>query len=136
MAGGGVYTFSGTVAVASTATVNYASPATSGSISYQPVPDFATNISAGPADEAGQLLNFIVTFDHPELFAPGGAPAISPTGVLSYTPAPTGSDPSTVTVKLHDNGGNANGGNDMSAPQTFKLAVRIRSPSSPRRRTS
>src|SRR5690606_26839584 len=47
----------------------------------------ATDILAGPADEAGQVLGFDITGnDNPGLFS--AAPTISPAGVLSATPAP------------------------------------------------
>src|SRR5204863_8828148 len=50
-------------------------------------------------------------------------PSISPDGTLTYTsPARRSSDP-TVTVRLHDNGGTANGGSDTSLPQTFTITV-------------
>ncbi|MEA3208376.1 MAG: large repetitive protein, partial [Chthoniobacter sp.] len=90
----------------------------------QAVAHFATGISPGPADESGQNLDFIVTFDHAELFAAGAGPTISPTtGDLIYTPAPDASGTSTVKVMLHDNGGTSNGGIDTSAPQTFTISV-------------
>src|SRR5205814_2303317 len=43
---------------------------------------WAAGISAGPADEAGQHLNFLVSNDHPELFAT--QPAVALDGTLSY----------------------------------------------------
>ena len=52
----------------------------------QTVTPWATAISAGPPDEAGQTLTFQVTNDtNAALFAAG--PAVSPTGVLTFTPA-------------------------------------------------
>src|SRR5690606_4754795 len=52
----------------------------------QTVNPWATAISAGPADESGQTLTFNVTGNTtPALFST--APAVSPTGVLTYTPA-------------------------------------------------
>lgn len=92
----------------------------SGTAGPQSVP-WATGISAGPADEAGQTLNFNITGNtNPALFSAG--PAISPTGVLSYTPVNT-SGSAILTVTLQDNGGTANGGIDTSAPQTFTITV-------------
>src|SRR5262249_43670296 len=35
----------------------------------QSVPNWATNISAGPPDEAGQALNFVVSNNNPSLFS-------------------------------------------------------------------
>ena len=87
----------------------------------QSVPNWATNISAGPADEAGQLVDFRVLADNAALFAI--APAVSPSGTLTYTPAANANGTASVTVQLHDNGGTANGGVDTSAPQTFTISV-------------
>ena len=87
----------------------------------QSVPNWATAISAGPANEAGQQLTFDVTNDNPALFA--AAPAVSPDGTLTYTPAAEASGTAVVTVTLRDNGGTANGGDDTSDPQTFNITV-------------
>ncbi len=87
----------------------------------QTVANWATAISAGPPNEAGQLLNFIVSSTNPSLFSV--APAINPSGTLTYTPATNASGSATVTVQLHDNGGTANGGEDTSAAQTFTITV-------------
>jgi hypothetical protein len=82
---------------------------------------WATDISAGPADEAGQALDFIVSNDSPSLFS--AQPAVAPNGTLNFTPAPDANGVATVTVKIHDNGGIANGGVDTSAAQTFTIDV-------------
>ncbi len=88
----------------------------------QVVAPWATAIAAGPPGEAGQALDFIVTAnDNAALFAAG--PAISPAGVLSYTPAPNANGVALITVVLHDDGGSANGGVDTSPPQTFSITV-------------
>src|SRR5207237_134773 len=87
----------------------------------QTVIGWATGITAGPADEAGQHLNFVVSTDHPELFA--SQPSVAVDGTLSYTPAPNANGSATVTVALHDDGGTANGGSDTSVAQTFHIAV-------------
>ena len=85
------------------------------------VTGWATSISAGPSDESGQSLTFIVTNDNSGLFA--SPPGVAPNGTLSYTLAATGSGTALVTVKLADNGGTANGGADTSGPQTFTITV-------------
>ncbi len=86
------------------------------------VSNFATNLSAGPSDEAGQTLSFQVTNnDNPGLFAAG--PAISPSGTLTYTGAPDANGSATITVVLKDNGGTANGGKDTSTPQPFTITI-------------
>jgi hypothetical protein len=88
----------------------------------QSVANWATNISAGPADESGQTLTFLVTGNtNPGLFSAG--PAVSPTGTLTYTPAPDANGSASITIVLKDNGGTANGGQDTSAPQTFTITV-------------
>src|SRR5262249_1418084 len=88
----------------------------------QTVPNWATAISAGPADEAAQTVAFSVTGNsNAALFAV--APAVSPTGTLTYTPAATANGSATITLVLKDNRGTANGGVDTSAPVTFLIVV-------------
>lgn len=104
------------------------------------VPNFATGLSPGPANESSQKLDFAssvsyqITRGDPNLFSAPGAqpPTITivtdpvsglPTGTLTYTPAPGLTGTATVTVQLHDNGGTANGGVDLSPPQTFTIDV-------------
>jgi VCBS repeat-containing protein len=87
----------------------------------QTVSGWATNVSAGPSNESGQTLNFIVTNDNSALFAV--QPAVSPTGTLAYTPALNMNGSAIVTVQIHDDGGTANGGVDTSVSQTFFLTV-------------
>jgi CSLREA domain-containing protein len=82
---------------------------------------WATAISAGPPDESGQVLNFIVTNNNNSLFSV--QPAISPNGTLTYTSAPDANGTATVSVKLHDDGGTANGGVDTSAQVQFTITV-------------
>ena len=82
---------------------------------------WATAISAGPSNESGQTVDFLVSNDNNGLF--GTQPAISPAGTLTYTPAANASGSATVTVRIHDNAGTANGGADTSAPQTFTITV-------------
>lgn len=82
---------------------------------------WATGISAGPANEAGQTLNFLVSNDNNGLFF--AQPAVSPSGVLTFTTAPNAFGSATVTVTLQDNGGTANSGVDTSGPQVFTITV-------------
>jgi len=94
-------------------------PEDSGLVTTNP---WATAISAGPADEAGQTLTFNVSNDNNALFAV--QPAIAADGTLTFTPAPDQNGTATVTVTLQDNGGTANGGADTSAPPaTFTITV-------------
>lgn len=87
----------------------------------QTVPNWATGISAGPVNESGQTVSFLVTNNNNALFS--AQPAVSSTGTLTYTPAAGASGSATVTVQAKDNGGTANGGADTSAPQTFTITV-------------
>ena len=87
----------------------------------QTVAGWATGLSAGPANESGQALNFIVTNNNNALFS--AQPAVSPTGTLTYTPAAAASGTATVSVRIHDDGTTANGGIDTSAVQTFTITT-------------
>ena len=86
----------------------------------QSVSGWATAISAGP-NEGSQAVDFIVSNTNNALFST--QPAVSPTGILSYTPAANANGAATVTVQIHDDGGTANGGVDLSAAQTFTITV-------------
>jgi hypothetical protein len=89
------------------------------------VNNWATNISAGPPDEAGQTLAFSLSIAG----TTGGltfssAPAISAaTGALSYTSAPDSNGTATISVTLSDNGSNAPPQQNTSAAQTFTITV-------------
>ncbi len=85
----------------------------------QTVPNWASNVSPGPADEAGQAVNFVVTTDNNALFSV--LPAISRAGTLTYTLATNAFGTANVSVAARDNGGTANGGQDTSAPITFSI---------------
>ena len=86
---------------------------------------WATDVSAGPANESGQTLSFFnVGNDNPaSLFS--SQPAIAANGTLSFHPGRErllfGS--AVVTVSLSDNGGTANGGDDPSDALTFPITV-------------
>jgi hypothetical protein len=54
----------------------------------QSVVGWATNISAGPANESGQTVTFTVTNNNNALFS--SQPAISSSGTLTYTPSSSG----------------------------------------------
>ncbi len=89
----------------------------------QSVPGWATAITRGPADEAGQAVSFTVTNSDNALFTLGGRPAVAADGTLTFTPATGAHGAATVTVRAVDDGGTANAGVDTSAPQTFTLTV-------------
>ncbi|KAA3650175.1 MAG: tandem-95 repeat protein [Proteobacteria bacterium] len=83
---------------------------------------WASSISAGPPDEAGQTLTFIITNnDNPALFSTG--PAVAANGDLSYTSAADANGVANITLVLMDDGGTANGGQDTSPPQSFMITV-------------
>ncbi|MEO8381418.1 MAG: Ig-like domain-containing protein, partial [Acidobacteriota bacterium] len=84
----------------------------------QVVSPWATSISPGPADEAGQTVFFSVSGNtNPSLFSV--APAVSPTGVLTYTPAPDANGTATLTLVLTDNGVPP----ETSVPRTFTITI-------------
>jgi hypothetical protein len=80
-----------------------------------------TNISAGPANESSQAVDFLVSNDNTALFS--SQPTIAANGTLSFTLASFGTGSATVTVRAHDDGGTDNGGVDTSAAQTFTITV-------------
>src|SRR5205823_290361 len=67
----------------------------------QTIAGWATGLSAGPSDESGQALNFIVSNNNNALFAV--QPAIAPNGTLTYTTTTSVTGSAVVTVQLHDN---------------------------------
>ena len=87
----------------------------------QTVAGWATNISAGPVNESGQNLTFVVTNDNNALFSV--QPAVAPDGTLTFTSASNVSGTATAMVVLRDNGGTSNGGVDTSVAQTFTITV-------------
>ena len=82
---------------------------------------WATHIVAGPPNESNQTVAFNVTNDSPQLFTI--QPTISPTGALTFWPAPYATGTANVTVALQDNGGTADGGQNTSATQTFSINI-------------
>ncbi|NUN96066.1 MAG: cadherin-like domain-containing protein [Candidatus Omnitrophica bacterium] len=88
----------------------------------QTVDPWATGISRGPADEAIQTVTFeVVGNTNSSLFAAG--PAVSSTGVLTFTTALNQVGSATITLQLVDSGGTANGGDNTSATASFVLSV-------------
>ena len=85
------------------------------------VPAFATGMSAGPADEAGQVLSFTISNSQPALFAVQPSVNVT-TGTLTYTPAVNRNGVATVTLVLHDNGDVLNGGVNATS-HTFTITV-------------
>ena len=87
----------------------------------QTVAAWATAISPGPG-EGSQTLLFVITDNtNPTLF--GTAPAVAANGTLTYTPAAGASGIASLTLRLTDDGGTANGGVNQSATQVFTITV-------------
>ena len=101
--------------------------------SAQTVAGWATNLSAGPANETdglcgllgatvcSQTVSFLASNDNMALFSV--QPAVGSNGTLTYTPAPNANGTATVMVTAQDTGGVLNSGIDTSAPQTFVITV-------------
>jgi hypothetical protein len=87
----------------------------------QSLTGWASSIAKGPANEAAQTIDFIVSNDNRGLFS--SQPAVADNGTLTFTPAANANGEATVSVKLNDNGGVANGGVDASATQSFTISV-------------
>ena len=88
----------------------------------QTLAGWAKNVSAGAADEPSQPLTFeILANTHPALFAAG--PSVDAGGRLNFTLAPNVEGSASVTIVLHDGGGTDRGGQDVSQPVTFVIAV-------------
>jgi hypothetical protein len=87
----------------------------------QTIPNWATAISPGPANESGQNITFQVTNDNNALFS--AQPAIAPNGTLTFTPALLALGTATVTVRVVDDGGTQHSGEDTSPPQTFTISL-------------
>jgi hypothetical protein len=81
---------------------------------------WATAISPGPPSEWGQTVSFSASNDNQALFS--AQPALSSSGLLSYTPAPAQSGSAVVTVVAKDDGGTANGGQDTTTV-TFTITI-------------
>jgi hypothetical protein len=92
----------------------------------QTVANWATLLSAGPANESAQTLRFLVSNNNAPLFA--AQPTVSPTGTLTYTPAANAVGAATVTAKIMDTGGTANGGVNASATVESGSASSTRTP--------
>lgn len=86
----------------------------------QTITGWATNMLAGPANEAAQTLAFSVSNNNTGLFS--AQPSLNAAGNLTFTPAPNAAGVATVTVTLTDNGGTTLGGIN-SFTQTFSITI-------------
>jgi hypothetical protein len=83
---------------------------------------WASGISTGPVDEAGQTVSFQITAnDNAALFAI--APAVTADGMLTFTPAGNRHGVAHLAVVAVDDGGTANGGQDTSGASTLTITV-------------
>jgi VCBS repeat-containing protein len=82
---------------------------------------FASSISPGPMDEAGQMVSFLVSNDNMGLFS--AQPSIDAAGNLTYAFAMDAFGSAKVTVQAKDTGGVMNGGVDTSAAQFFTITA-------------
>ncbi len=88
----------------------------------QSVPNWATAMSAGPANESAETFTFLITGNNnPGLFAAG--PTVSPGGDLTFTTTNDANGSAQIAVAVRDSGGTAYGGDDTSDPQTFTITV-------------
>lgn len=88
----------------------------------QAVAGFASGVSTGPADEAGQSIEALTTALDTDPNAIVSVIGIDVDGNLAYTLTGRGGT-ATIGVRARDNGGTADGGNDTSALQTFTITV-------------
>ena len=77
----------------------------------------------GPDNESDQVVEeyLVDTINNPGLFAV--APGVDTAGNLTYTPADDVFGSATFEVRVRDNGGIANGGENMSTAQSFTITV-------------
>ena len=87
----------------------------------QTVSGWASSLSKGTNDPSSQALTFTVTNANNSLFST--QPAISASGVLTFTSTANATGSATVSVVLADDGGTANSGDDTYATQTFTITV-------------
>ena len=94
--------------------------ATAGAGAY--LAPWATGISAGPADEAGQTVHFELDGTSNDAFF-DVLPAVDGAGTLSFTPGAGASGSVTVTFLAVDDAGTAGGGVDTSSPVVFEISI-------------
>lgn len=73
--------------------------------------------------EPDQRLNFVVTTNYSQMFAPGGEPDISAQGLLQFQTAQDAFGPVELYVTLRDDGGTEDGGRDYSETLTCLVVV-------------
>ena len=98
-------------------------PAVAEDVGAVSIPNWATFAPGGGVDEAPQtaLAYTVGAVSNGALFS--ALPSVAANGTLTYTPAANANGTSTFQVRVQDNGGVANGGVDLSDPQTFTITV-------------
>lgn len=88
----------------------------------QSTTSWVSSFSTGPADEASQTVQYsVATVSNPSLFSV--SPTVTAAGTLTFTPAANENGTSTIQVRIIDNGGTANGGDDRSNLQSYTITV-------------
>lgn len=81
---------------------------------------WAGSISVGPANESAQAPSFQLWTASSALFTV--QPAVSAGGVLTFTPAPNANGVAVVSATLYDDGGTADGGQNLNS-QSFTITI-------------
>jgi lysophospholipase L1-like esterase len=89
--------------------------------SFQTVSNWATGITPRCPFENNSIVDFFVSNDNNALFSV--QPSLNPVGTLTYTVASNAYGTALVSVRLSDNRGTTNGGQDLSKPQSFQITV-------------
>ncbi|MBZ0136588.1 MAG: tandem-95 repeat protein [Planctomycetes bacterium] len=89
----------------------------------QSIPGWASAISAGPADESSQVLTFNITGNtNAALFSV--QPSVTGAGTLTFTPNLNVAGTTSISLRLMDNGGVVNAGDDDTSPdQSFTITI-------------
>ncbi|HEY2916105.1 MAG TPA: tandem-95 repeat protein [Candidatus Limnocylindrales bacterium] len=84
-------------------------------------PGWATDVSAGPSEDS-QAVDFeVASDDNTSLFSV--LPAVSASGTLTFTPGADQRGVAHLTIRIHDDGGTANGGVDTSQTQSVTITI-------------
>lgn len=88
----------------------------------QVIPGVVIDASPGAPNETDQIVTVqVIGNSSPGLFVAG--PTVGGDGSVSFTSAPGAVGFATVTLQAMDDGGTANGGEDTSAPESFRLVI-------------
>jgi PKD repeat protein len=88
---------------------------------FQVIPSWAGLISAGPPDEANQIIEFHVIAARESLFET--LPSVSSNGRLTFQPAKDMFGDTSVTIYLEDDGPKTNGGTNVSDFKSFTISI-------------